>query len=641
MTATGGNSVGERARLIATALPSLLPCDLGGIAIFEEEARTWELVFQKHDQLLRGEDAGRTATAMEPCLLEALTTPSLLMLAPTATADAPGIPEVLLQAGIGLMCLAPMTTVSRRLGVVVIARSGTEDFSPDEQLFISTLAEHSAMAFENLHLQKTLAEFSSQLQKRHELILDAAAEGIYGLDHKGHVTFANKAATEILGWQDRDIFGRPLHEVHHHSHADGTPYPLEECPINAAIKDGEIHRVDSEVFWRSDGSSVCVEYISSPILRNGKPDGAVVVFQDISRRKEIEAQREKAYGEIKRLKDELEQERDYLRDELNVTVNFGDIIGESEALQRTLAQVEAVAATSANVLVLGESGVGKEMVARAIHMHSNRRDKPLIKVNCASIPKELFESEFFGHVRGAFTGAHKDRIGRLQLADGGTIFLDEVGEIPLDLQGKLLRALQEHEFERVGDDRTISANVRVVAATNRNLAVETEAGRFRQDLYYRLSVFPIEVPPLRQRTDDIVPLARHFLHCACKELGRGMLIMSTQHAKQLLAHSWPGNIRELKNVIERAVILSQGDRLRLDLAMPATHIEESAGPVPSEAAEFLTESEFRDAEKKNIVAALRNASWRIWGPSGAADLLGVKPTTLAYRMKVLGIKAEK
>ncbi len=479
----------------------------------------------------------------------------------------------------------------------------------------------------------------SKLQTEHQLILDAAGEGIYGLDCDGRVTFSNAAATEILGWKLEDVLGQRAHDVHHHSHSDGSKYPRDECPIYAALKDGEVHRVDSEVFWHADGSPVPVEYTSTPILTDGKPDGAVVIFKDISERRRIERQREEAYAEINNLKKQLEHERDYLRDEIDVTVNFGEIVGKSLALKRTLAKVEAVASTTANVLILGESGVGKEMIARAIHSNSDRCDKPLIKVNCAAIPKELFESEFFGHVRGAFTGAHKDRVGRLQLANGSTLFLDEVGEIPMSLQGKLLRALQEQEFERVGDDETTSVDVRVVAATNRDLAEEAAAGRFREDLYYRLSVFPIELPPLRDRTDDIGPLAAHFLESICCDLGRDRLSRTQQQTAMLQKHQWPGNIRELRNVIERAVILTKGPRLRLDLAMGTTPKAELVpAPANSEDPQFLTESEFRAREKQNLIAVLNAASWRVWGPDGAAAMLGISPSTLSYRMNAFGIE---
>lgn len=478
------------------------------------------------------------------------------------------------------------------------------------------------------------------LTRAYQAILDSAGEGIYGLDRNGRITFGNQATAEILGWQAEDVIGQEGHVVHHHSHADGSTYPKEECPIYAALKDGDVHRVDDEVFWRNDGEAVPVEYTSTPIFKEGKPDGAVVVFRDISQRKALEAQREAAFEEVTRLKEQLEQERDYLRDEVNITSHFGEIIGESQALKRTLAQLEAVASTPANVLVLGESGVGKEMIARAIHSQSDRVHKPLVKVNCASIPKDLFESEFFGHVKGAFTGAHKDRVGRLQLADGGTLFLDEIGEIPLSQQGKLLRALQESEFERVGDDETTKVDVRVVAATNRDLHEEVTAGRFREDLYYRLSVFPIVVPPLRDRVDDIAPLATHFLSLIGRELGRESLRLSEQQISLLKRHAWPGNIRELKNVIERAAISSAGPRLRIDLALPevASLAKEAPASSRSEERTFVTAAEFRLMEKANITAALRHASWRIWGDDGAAELLGLNPSTLKYRMKQLGIE---
>ncbi len=479
----------------------------------------------------------------------------------------------------------------------------------------------------------------SRLQSLQQLILDAAGEGIYGIDKDGKTTFGNAAATEILGWRAEDIIGKSAHDVHHHSHADGSPYPREDCPIYAAIRDGKVHREQDEVFWHTNGQPVPVEYTSTPIWRDGKLDGAVVVFRDISARKTIEKERAEAFAQIRALKEQLELERDYLRDELDVTIHFGEIVGESSALQRTLSQIEAVAATPATVLVLGESGVGKEMIARAIHSNSTRADKALVKVNCASIPKDLFESEFFGHVRGAFTGAHADRVGRLQLASGGTLFLDEVGEIPLSLQGKLLRALQERQFERVGDDKTLDADVRIIAATNRDLETEVREGRFREDLYYRLSVFPLTVPPLRERLEDIVPLAHHFVALICRDLGRAPLRISRQAAETLRRHDWPGNIRELRNVIERAIIMSKGDRLRLDSVMSESHpVESTSAASGATEDDFLTDAEMRELEKANLLKALRQAKWRISGAGGAAELLELKPSTLTYRMRVFGIE---
>jgi len=381
---------------------------------------------------------------------------------------------------------------------------------------------------------------------------------------------------------------------------------------------GETHseKKDGTRFWESVSSSALVN-------TEGEITHYLILKDDIS--------------ELKKLKDQLKLERDYLREEVKTIGQFGEIIGESAALRRTLGQVEAVATTTASVLILGESGVGKEMIARAVHTHSDRADKALVKVNCASIPNDLFESEFFGHVKGSFTGAHQDRTGRLQLADGGTLFLDEVGEIPISQQGKLLRALQEGEFERVGDNRTIEVDVRVVAATNRNFEKEIAEGRFREDLYYRLSVFPIDVPPLRQRIDDIVPLAMNFLEQICREFGREVFTLTNQHVALLKQHSWPGNIRELKNTIERAVISSRGNRLELESALIIKSGTDTV-MAPAQSGAYLTDNEFRALEKANIMAALDAANWKTWGDLGAAALLGVKPNTLAYQIKKFGIK---
>src|SRR6185503_934012 len=361
----------------------------------------------------------------------------------------------------------------------------------------------------------------------------------------------------------------------------------------------------------------------------------LVASTNVTERNRAERQLRAAFEENARLRAELERERDYLREEVQVQMNFGRIIGESPALKQMLARIEAVAQTSASVLILGESGVGKELVAHVIHARSPRSQGPLVKVNCASIPHELFESEFFGHVKGAFTGAIRDRVGRFELADGGTIFRDEVGEIPLDLQSKLLRVLQESEYERIGDDRTHSVDVRVIAATNRDLERAVAEGKFREDLFYRLSVFPIEVPSLRARGDDVLQIASHFLERTCQEFGHRPLTLSKQQAALLKRYDWPGNIRELKNVIERAVILSRGKVLRLDLAM--NDILNSVAVPSPEAKEaessLLTELDVRELERKNTLLALEMAQWRVSGPNGAAKLLGVKPTTLTDRVK--------
>ncbi|MCB1646446.1 MAG: sigma 54-interacting transcriptional regulator [Pseudomonadales bacterium] len=478
----------------------------------------------------------------------------------------------------------------------------------------------------------------SSLALRHQLILEAIGEGVYGIDAEGKATFVNAAAERILGWKAEDIKGQVFHDIHRHSHEDGRPYPIIDCPIFHALKDAVVHTASDEVFWHSDGRAVPVEYTSTPIIEEGEIRGAVVVFRDMTERRRHEEEQQRAFDEISALKEMLEQERDYLLEEVRLAKPQSGIIGQSQALQRTFSQIEAVANTPVAVLIQGESGVGKEAIARLIHEQSSRSQKPLIKVNCASIPEELFESEFFGHVKGAFTGAHSDRTGRLQLADGGTLFLDEIGEIPLSQQGKLLRALQEQEFERVGDATTRKVNVRVVSATNRDLMTEVRNGRFRQDLYYRLSVFPIDVPPLRERTEDIGALVHFFIEQVCEELGREKPRVTQHQIRTLQQHSWPGNVRELKNIIERAVILSGNNRLNLDTAFGQPARADNGQEMTTSAENFMTDEEMRLFQQRNLHKVLQQANWKISGPGGAAELMGAKPSTLTYRMQQLGIR---
>ena len=354
----------------------------------------------------------------------------------------------------------------------------------------------------------------------------------------------------------------------------------------------------------------------------------------------------RAFEEIERLRTHLELENSYLREEVREAKALGDIIGQAASVRQLLRQIDMVAPTDATVLILGESGTGKELVAHEVHKRSRRSSRPLIRVNCASVPRDLYESEFFGHARGSFTGAIKDRAGRFEAADGGTLLLDEVGEIPFELQSKFLRVLQERQYERVGEERTRRADVRIIAATNRDLKKEVEEGRFRQDLYYRLNVFPFHVPPLRERREDIPLLATHFLEQAAHRHKLPLPKLSEAHARQLQGYDWPGNVRELQNATERALILAQHGPLHFDL--PAPEIQPrpsvqgrngnsngaSAGPEPS----ILTEPEFRALERQNILAALGKAAWRIHGEGGAAQLLSLKPTTLISRIKKLGLK---
>ncbi len=349
----------------------------------------------------------------------------------------------------------------------------------------------------------------------------------------------------------------------------------------------------------------------------------------------------RAFEEIDNLRSQLKEENEYLREEINEATPHKFLIGESPVWTKIVQQIDLVGSSDATVLLTGESGTGKEMVARALHEAGPRRDKPLVRVNCAAISAELFESEFFGHVKGAFTGAFKDRVGRFQLADGGTIFLDEMGELPLALQGKLLRVLQERQFERVGEDRTRTVNVRVIAATNRDLWAEVEKGNFRQDLFYRISVFPIHLPPLRERAEDIAPLARHFLNTLAVKSQKTSLKLAADDIQVLQRYSFPGNVRELQNIIERAVIMAQSNRLNFSLPqifdrllnvepLQGDQIEKGDPKVKSYA-------ELKEMERKNLIEALRETNYKIYGTNGAAELLGIKPTTLISRIKAMAI----
>jgi transcriptional regulator with GAF, ATPase, and Fis domain len=336
-------------------------------------------------------------------------------------------------------------------------------------------------------------------------------------------------------------------------------------------------------------------------------------------------------------------ETEFLKEELHELQHFGEILGNSPALMHVLRDLQQVADTEATVLIQGETGTGKEVIARAIHANSGRRDHPFIKVNCAAIPATLIESEFFGHEQGAFTGATKKREGRFSLAHAGTIFLDEIGELPLDLQGKLLRVLQEGEFEPLGSSHTKKVNVRVLAATNRDLHKESQAGTFREDLYYRLNVFPLHLPPLRERGEDVILLANSFVQHFSQRMGRPIAPLSPEALRRLTGYHWPGNVRELQNVIERAVITTKNGQLNLDRAIPDK--EDKSSPSTQCSAQkpstIQTIQELQQLERQNILMALEQCNWKVSGESGAAKLLGINASTLTSRMKALEISRSK
>ncbi|MEM7163891.1 MAG: sigma 54-interacting transcriptional regulator [Planctomycetota bacterium] len=439
---------------------------------------------------------------------------------------------------------------------------------------------------------------------------------------------------------------------------NGTQGRFQRFPFGAR-KIGEIGVTGAGIRLRTDDSSWLVhpEWVSAeqiccfagqPLSFRGETLGAVGVFSQrpisdedfgwlrtFADQAAVAIANARAFEELARLQSQLEIERDYLRAELH-NVHAGGIVGQSAPIQTLLHQVEMVAKSDATALITGESGTGKELIATAIHENSSRSDKPLVRVNCAATPTELFESEFFGHVKGSYTGATQDRPGRFEVADGGTLFLDEVGEIPVFLQGKLLRVLQDGEYSRVGEDDVRTVDVRIIAATNRDLLEEVKAGRFREDLYYRLAVFPLHSPPLRERRDDIPLLVQHFLEKATPQRQTEVPLRKGE-IERLQSYDWPGNVRELQSVIQRALITRGPGPLAFELPQAPKPTVGRSGKKKL-AAEFLTENEMKQLERDNIRAALDHANWKVSGAGGAAELLGMKPTTLASRIRKLAIQ---
>ncbi|QSX42527.1 sigma-54 interaction domain-containing protein [Shewanella cyperi] len=457
------------------------------------------------------------------------------------------------------------------------------------------------------------------------LLLNAVSEGIYGFDLKGNAVFINPAAERMTGWSADELLGRKIHDFHHHSHADGNPYPHEECPIYQTLKDGKPREISSEVFWRKDGSCFPVHYNSTPVWQDGKLKGVVAIFRDISLQKQTELSLRQALEQVQALSEQLASENSWLQAELEDKTGHQQISGNSSAIQQLLKQLRLVANTDSTVLIQGENGTGKELVARQLHRLSARRDKPMISVNCAAFSASLLESELFGHEKGAFTGASQRRKGRFELAHKGTLFLDEVAELSLEAQSKLLRVIQEQEFERVGGSDSIKVDIRLIAATHHDLQKRVEQGLFRMDLYYRLNVFPLRVPALRERREDIPELVQQMLKSLSQKLGKPLAGVDGDSLQQLMHYSWPGNVRELQNLLEREAILTHSPIISL---APLT--QSSSGPRPGQT--------LAEVEAAHIQATLQACQWRISGPMGAAAALGLPPSTLRSRMQKLKIR---
>ena len=501
---------------------------------------------------------------------------------------------------------------------------------PDELDLLPTfevLARRAAAELDRLRMEKALRESEARFRD----LFDEAPIGYVYEDTDTRFLSANRAAQRMLGLAPDDVprtvglsLVAPTRENQERVH-DSL----------AAEKEGrEKACIELELRRKDDGRPVWIQRWSRP-----EPDGkrTRTVIVDITAR--VLAEREKA---------RLQEQNVYLQEEIKSQHNFEEIIGRAETLQRVLRQVEQVAGTDSTVLITGETGTGKELIARAVHSRSRRRDRPLIKLNCAALPTGLVESELFGHEKGAFTGAIEKRIGRFALASGGTIFLDEIGEMPLDVQAKLLRVLQEHEFEPVGSAQTVKADVRVIAATNRDLSKAVAEGDFRADLYYRLAIFPIHIPPLRDRAPDIPLLVHYFVRKYAARVGRPIERVSPAALELLAAYPWPGNIRELENVIERSIILAAGTTLEIDpdtLRVPSAGLEPQSsapslapGGAREPAAARVSGGTLADAERRQILAALEETRGVIEGSRGAAKALGIQASTLRSRMKKLGIR---
>lgn len=467
----------------------------------------------------------------------------------------------------------------------------------------------------------TLDESQQKLQQERlrlsKFTMDNAIDLIFWVMADGGMRFVNEPAQQLLGYREAK---------HWNLLFPGQPEVHLDVFWPALKTDGFFEQ--EAMMEKANGSRFPVEICGNFLRYEGK-EYACAFVRDITKRKQRNAELASALEKVQQLSEQLKKENTLLKEEFSLEYNFDNIITQSKQYEQVLHQVEQVAGTDATVLLIGETGTGKELLARSLHQLSERKEAPLIKVNCAALPKDLIESELFGHEKGAFTGAHQQKKGRFELADGGTILLDEIGELPFALQSKLLRVLQEGEFERVGGTQTIQTDVRVIAATNRNLVDMVNDNQFREDLYYRLNVFPIYNLPLRDRREDIPLLVRHFVKKYTQKTGKSITELPQQSLDALMRYEFPGNIRELENIVERAVILSPGCTLNLTAAFAKTS--------QSQRRPGFTFKTFEDMQRDYIIKALRRCNWRISGPSGAAELLELNPRTLASKMRRLGI----
>jgi formate hydrogenlyase transcriptional activator len=579
--------------------------------------------------------------------------------------------EVLKKYEVHCLCTLPLTTAHSKVGTLTFGSKTPDVYTAEEVCFLSVVAEQIALAFDNALLFDAAQASQQKLLKKSErvgLLLELTNHVVSNLEFRDLLRAVVASTRRVMGCDGVGICLPDAGDTHLRVYALDFPLkdesvheeslvPIDEDVSGTVYRTGkpwcgsiqEARRLGMKYTLHAEVGTLCI----LPLVSRGRVLGTfgVVKYQEnafagdcaflsqIANQVAIAVENACAFGKIRELKDQLSKEKLYLEDEIRTEMNFAQIIGNSASLRRVLKQVETVAPTDSTVLIYGETGTGKELVARGIHDLSPRRSKPFVKLNCAAIPTGLLESELFGHEKGAFTGAIAQRIGRFEVADGGTIFLDEIGEIPLELQTKLLRVLQEREFERLGSSRTLRTDARLIAATNRDLEAMVSEQKFRSDLFFRLNVFPVHVPPLRERQGDIPLLVRHFTEQFSKRMRKVIETIPSAAMDALSRYHWPGNIRELQNVIERAVIISTGPALNIDitdLKFPKSSppAEQSASPAPANGALHHV---LEETERQQILKALKESNWVVAGPNGAAAHLGMKRSTLQLRMHKLGI----
>jgi formate hydrogenlyase transcriptional activator len=573
------------------------------------------------------------------------------------------------------ICALPLTTAHRKLGAITFGSKQVDTYSPSEVRFVSQVAGYIALAFGDALNFEALRRASEELQSKNDrlrLLLDVTNQVVSNLELRDLLRAISQDVRRVMQCDYAGLSLPDAENKHLRLYAVDFPegkgflqqdllYSIEGSPSGTAFRTmkpltlqspfaGWLHYPIVQIAVREGLKSFCF----LPLISRNRAIGTLVFarlrddafseadvdfLSQVANQIALAVENALAYREIRELKEQLSKEKLYLEDEVRTEMNFAQIIGSSASLRRALKRVETVAPTDSTVLIYGETGTGKELIARGIHDLSPRRAKPFVKLNCAAIPTGLLESELFGHEKGAFTGAIAQRIGRFEVADGGTIFLDEIGEIPLELQTKLLRVLQEREFERLGSSRTIRTDARLIAATNRDLEAMVSEQKFRSDLFFRLDVFPVHVPALRERNGDIPLLVRHFTQQFSRRMNRVIETIPSAAMDALCRYHWPGNIRELQNVIERAVIISTGPALSVDVA--DLKFPKAGPPAQKPASPKSTtgalHNVLEETERQQILKAVKQSNWIVAGPNGAAARLGMKRSTLQKRMHKLGI----